>query len=565
MVPSPDLPTPVPAGAGAGGGRGAPDPKASPPPHDDDGGDKGGDRGGGLFQPRRRYGFDKRVVRKVIEKRFRIYEERDALPGLDQAVLVAFFILAEREEVDAAFPSLQADLRAVDPLIQATLREEGGETIIVVTRRSEETRKVDPRLAMILMFATLVMLTLAGSLAWGAYENARLATTGSYFAPMIDPDFLALGAVSFAAPFAFVFVVQELARRIVAKRHGVSLGPSYWIPVPPIVFVLAIGTFGTVLHNRGPFPDKRSMFDIAAAGPIAGFLAALPIVALGLMLTASGAVAVPDRGAMHLEIVAPDGTTWTEGEGGLLDPFEREAPPEDEAFRAHNVTVTATLQVAGREYGDTGWVARAVGEGATGRTVSMRIEAMGRSDDGSVTPLDSVSRDMPANGSTELGFGLLSNTSTLLVVMEFQVEDQISVELGLPLAYRAVQWGMGEGDDALMHPVAMAGWAILLVIGITLLPTGRFDGGAVARAALGERMVIVSWGALVGVAVLWFFYQGWLYLVLTVLLFMGARHPAALNERTELDAKRWVLLVLLVVLFVVSFVPIPAYLPGRGF
>jgi membrane-associated protease RseP (regulator of RpoE activity) len=45
---------------------------------------------------------------------------------------------------------------------------------------------------------------------------------------------------------------------------------------------MLIGTLGAVIRIRGPIPTRRALFDIAAAGPIAGFVVALPILIVGV-------------------------------------------------------------------------------------------------------------------------------------------------------------------------------------------------------------------------------------------------------------------------------------------
>lgn len=578
MSTAPDPPfAPVPAEAGGrddGDGNGGPgssaptpDPNAESVPDQAPAGKPDGAPGTGPdadasddadgAEPRRRFGFHKATVREIIERHFRVYEERDALPGLDQAVLVAFFVMADREAIDKKFPKLQEELAEVDPLIAATLREEGGETIIVVNRRTEEAQRGDPRMAMLLAVGTLLTLTLSGSIAWLAFEGSIQLSR------MFTPRFLGLGFVTFALPFVFVFGMQELARRLVAKRHGMKLAAPYWIPVPPIVFVLSIGTFGSLVRPRGSYVDRRAMFDIAAAGPIVGFLAAVPIVILGILLTSSAGVIVPDGGSVGLEVIAPDGTSWADTDVGLVRPFERSTP--DDAFRAHNITITGDIATAGRSYGQTGWTARIVGAGTSGAPVEFHWVATAVLDNGTLRAVNITDGEVLPGDEQAVVFDLPNQTATLRLHLEYAVPDRTTVELGMPLAYRALDAWFGDGEERLMHPLGMAGWGIMLTLGITLLPTGRFDGGAVARAALGEKMIVVSWGALIGVAVLWFFYPGWLYLVLTVLLFLGARHPGALNETTQLDARRWAVLGVLVVLFVILFVPIPAFLPDRGF
>jgi membrane-associated protease RseP (regulator of RpoE activity) len=156
-------------------------------------------------------------------------------------------------------------------------------------------------------------------------------------------------------------------------------------------------------------------------------------------------------------------------------------------------------------------------------------------------------------------------TERLTAVLEYHVPARTTVPLGEPLAFTAIASLFVPEDAALvLHPTALAGWGMLLVTGIILLPVGRLDGGGVARALLGDRMVLLGYITIGFLAVLSFFYAGWVYLVLFILLFVSVRHPVPLDDTTPLSGGRRALVVVLVLILIVSFIPIPAQLPGLG-
>ncbi len=65
---------------------------------------------------------------------------------------------------------------------------------------------------------------------------------------------------------------------LVARRHKIDVSLPYFIPAPTI-----IGTFGAVIKMRSPIRDKKALIEIGAAGPIAGFLVAIPAYIIGLL------------------------------------------------------------------------------------------------------------------------------------------------------------------------------------------------------------------------------------------------------------------------------------------
>jgi membrane-associated protease RseP (regulator of RpoE activity) len=66
-------------------------------------------------------------------------------------------------------------------------------------------------------------------------------------------------------------------------RHGVDASLPYFLPAPPLV--VAFGTLGAFIRVRSRFPDRRALFDMGAAGPLAGFVVAVAVLMIGLALS----------------------------------------------------------------------------------------------------------------------------------------------------------------------------------------------------------------------------------------------------------------------------------------
>jgi membrane-associated protease RseP (regulator of RpoE activity) len=137
-----------------------------------------------------------------------------------------------------------------------------------------------------------------------------------------------------------------------------------------------------------------------------------------------------------------------------------------------------------------------------------------------------------------------------------------AVVFGDSLASAGIQWlvlgSIPPGHDVVVHPVALAAWLGLFVTTLNLLPLGQLDGGHVTYAWLGERRALlvsrlVSAGLLVaGILVS----LNWLVWWLLTRLVIGLRHPPAVDE-SPIGPGRRAVAVLSLVLFVVTFVPVP--------
>ncbi len=116
---------------------------------------------------------------------------------------------------------------------------------------------------------------------------------------------------------------------------------------------------------------------------------------------------------------------------------------------------------------------------------------------------------------------------------------------------------LGLEQDIILHPLAYAGWAGLFVTALNLMPIGQLDGGHVLYALFGEKSqyiypIILGIFALICI----FFYIGWILLVI-LLMWFGFRHPPTMDPSTPLDKKRQYLAILMFVIFILSFTPVP--------
>ena len=120
-----------------------------------------------------------------------------------------------------------------------------------------------------------------------------------------------------------------------------------------------------------------------------------------------------------------------------------------------------------------------------------------------------------------------------------------------------------EGSVLVLHPVGFAGWVGILVTSFNLIPFGQLDGGHIAYALLGRKARLVSKGVIAIFVVMGvFFWVGW-FLWAAVMLFFEfkskhrLRHPPVLDEDMPLDRGRRVRTVLVILIFILSFIPDP--------
>jgi hypothetical protein len=81
----------------------------------------------------------------------------------------------------------------------------------------------------------------------------------------------------FSLPLLLILGAHELGHFVACEYYRVNATLPYFIPAPS-----PIGTMGAFIRIRAPIYTKRALFDIAIAGPLAGFGVLLPVLLVGI-------------------------------------------------------------------------------------------------------------------------------------------------------------------------------------------------------------------------------------------------------------------------------------------
>ncbi|HSU25731.1 MAG TPA: site-2 protease family protein [Pyrinomonadaceae bacterium] len=115
-----------------------------------------------------------------------------------------------------------------------------------------------------------------------------------------NAEYLKYG-LSFSFSLLFILVSHEMGHYVACRLYGVDATLPYFIPMPPMIG--PAGTFGAFIKIKSPMPSRKAVFDIGVAGPIAGFLALIPIAIIGV---ATMETVVPNQGVGESAIVFAD-------------------------------------------------------------------------------------------------------------------------------------------------------------------------------------------------------------------------------------------------------------------
>ena len=227
------------------------------------------------------------ALRREVEARMRLMDIQASDRG-DSVVFIGR-LLTNAEE---AFTSLRDRFRRLGYTL--SLRHENGEDLVVAQRGLASLSRSNPLINLGLLLATVVTTTLAGA----GFANVNVVraleqAAGGRFGPMA-------GVLAAGAPFALTLLlilgVHEMGHYVAGRLHGVAVTLPYFIPVP-----FGLGTFGAFIQLKSPVENRKALFDVGLAGPVAGFVVALPLMIVGLL--ASRVVPATGGGTLGLSIL----------------------------------------------------------------------------------------------------------------------------------------------------------------------------------------------------------------------------------------------------------------------
>ena len=327
--------------------------------------------------------------------------------------------------------------------------EKGEQVIILVHKKpTPEMPKISKNI--LFFIATLFSVLFTGA---ALVSELPAETLPELLLHLKDALFHISRGIPFALSLLSILLAHEFGHYFVGRYHKTKVTLPFFLPLPyPIS---AFGTLGAFIQMKEAPKNKRVLFDIGIAGPLAGLVVAIPVLIYGL----------------------------------------------------------------------------------------------------SISEFTTIS-----------GAGVLEGNSILYLLSKYLVFGKWLPE---PISYEGVQpfiyWvrylftssplPIG-GLDVQVHNVAWAGWAGLLVTSLNLIPMGTLDGGHIFYAVFGKKATKITPFIFTSLIALGFAWQGW-WIWAVLLHFLGRNHAETLDQITELDPKRRKIAKLILIIFILVFIPVP--------
>jgi Zn-dependent protease len=166
------------------------------------------------------------------------------------------------------------------------LTERDGKEIVVAKQGIVAPTKSDARINAILLIATIASTVLAGVMLYAGTSplGARLLNRvddpiQAILIVLRTPALWIIG-VPYALTLLSILGVHEMGHYVMARRHKADVTLPYFIPMP-----FGLGTMGALIRLKSPIQNRKQLFDIGVAGPLAGLAVAIPLLIIGLSLS----------------------------------------------------------------------------------------------------------------------------------------------------------------------------------------------------------------------------------------------------------------------------------------
>ena len=137
----------------------------------------------------------------------------------------------------------------------------------------------------VLFCATFISTTVFGFALFHAFSFHRPITPDATellegYGLLAHLDTQLWSGLSFSLPLLIILLCHEFGHYFECRRHGLDATLPFFLPFPTL-----FGTLGAFIRIRSPFYTREDLFDVGISGPIAGFLALLPFLVTGVLLS----------------------------------------------------------------------------------------------------------------------------------------------------------------------------------------------------------------------------------------------------------------------------------------
>ncbi len=215
------------------------------------------------------------VLTSLVARVFRIEDVTAQDPEKGPLLRYRGYLL--NDDSASAYDQLAASLKPYD--LTPLFRMEKGEQVIYLVKTPPKQKPANPWVNVILFVITVFSVMLAGATPEGPLPDSF----GGQMLALLQNIFTGW---PFALAMLGILLAHEFGHYLVSRYHKTPATLPYFIPFP----FSPLGTMGAAILMKGVPKNKRILFDIGVAGPLAGMVVAIPVLFLGLKMSSLGSI-----------------------------------------------------------------------------------------------------------------------------------------------------------------------------------------------------------------------------------------------------------------------------------
>ncbi len=216
------------------------------------------------------------VLNSQVSKIFRI---EDVTLGNPREWIARYRGHFLNEDTVAAYDQLADAVREYD-LVPLFRDEDDDKQVIFLA----STPKIPTPSARVTVNIALFILTVLSMLLTGAEVPTGLIAADGSNALLVQFRYILTGW-PFALSMMGILFAHEMGHYVACRYYKVPATLPFFIPAP---FLSPFGTLGAFIAMRGIPKNKRILFDVGVAGPLAGLVIAVPVLIYGLSISELG-------------------------------------------------------------------------------------------------------------------------------------------------------------------------------------------------------------------------------------------------------------------------------------
>jgi membrane-associated protease RseP (regulator of RpoE activity) len=141
---------------------------------------------------------------------------------------------------------------------------------------AEESARPFPWLNVILFAVTCVTTTVVGAVLMADFNGKLSQSAFAFLGSLFRSPSILISGLPFSIAIMTILMAHEMGHYLTCRYYGIDASLPFFIP-------WFTGTMGAFIRIRSPIPDRASLLEVGIAGPIAGFVFAVPALIIALL------------------------------------------------------------------------------------------------------------------------------------------------------------------------------------------------------------------------------------------------------------------------------------------